>query len=151
MVWGFVLLVAAAYLIGRFGLAVGPMVEVRYHASHLTWPAQAVSDVATIMFLVALVQLALLLRHIGHGELFGARVTGSLRRFAFWLFLSALVSIVGPTLVELATVDHRSGGAIHITADLRDLFYLVASLVLFLVARVIEEAAGIDAELREIV
>lgn len=149
-VWCFILLVAVAYGFARLGIDAGPTVEVHDRTGGLGSAARLVTDLSTLLFLGALMHLAGVLRHIAAGEMFGPAVTGSLRRFALWLFLSAIVSIAGPTLVDLFIV-HPQGGAVRIVADLRDLFFLVTGLVLFLVARVLEAAAAVDAELREIV
>lgn len=151
VVWAFIILVAAAYLTGRLGLSLGPAVEVHDRRESLGSGVRLVGDLSTAMFLFAMMQLANLLRRIALGEMFGPPVTRPLRRFAFWLLLSAVVSIVGPTVVGLLYASQDSASKVLIVADLRDLFFLVTGLVLFLVARVLETAAAIDAELREIV
>lgn len=151
VVWAFILVAAGAYLVGRLGLNLGSTVEVHDRRADLGMGVRLAGDLATAMFLFAMMQLAGLLRRISLGEMFGPAVTRPLRRFAFWLLLSALVSIFGPAIVGLIGSATGHADRIQLVADLRDLFFLVTGLVLFLVARVLENAADIDAELREIV
>lgn len=145
-------ILVAAFIVSRVGLDLGSSVSVvrRSHFSGQTI-ASVVPDLSALFFAVALVQLIRLLGRLGSGELFAPGVTGAFRSFAFWLMLSAIVAIAGPPLAGAVATLSESQHRIAILIDLRDIMFLIAGLVLFLVARMLDEAARLDAELREIV
>lgn len=145
-------LVLVAYVVVRTHWDVGPYFEVREHRGTVGGTtARLASDIAVGLLLFALFHLSRLLGHIRDGDLFSASVIRSLRRFAQWLFAASLLSIAGPTLAQLVDLSGGAHGRLALMADIRDLMFLIASLVLLLVSRVLETAASIDAELREIV
>ena len=142
-------LMAGAFVVARFGLDLGPGLEVA-RRDHGTDPRAAVAaDVAILLFLVALAQLIRLLGRLGAGELFAPAVTGAFRTFAFWLLLSAAAAIAGPLLVGAAGAGEAQ--RIELPISVRDVMFLIAGIVMFLIARMLDEAARIAAELDEIV
>ena len=145
------LLLVGAFAAYRLGLDLGPSVEVRGKSAeapdHAAWGA----DLAALLFAIALVQLIRLLGRLGMGEMFAPSVTGAVRSFAFWLMLSAIVAIVAPPLIGLIGGLGGSAHRIEIRLDLRDVMFVIAALVLFLLARMLDEAARLDRELKEFV
>ena len=101
------------------------------------------------LFAIALWRLSAMLGLLASGERFTAPVAAAFRSFALWLLLAALAQILVPLVVAVA--GGGSGGRVAMVFDLREAFAVIAALVLFLVARMLEEAARIDLELREIV
>ena len=146
-----VVVIVSAFLIARFGLDLGPQLTVvrPTHASDLA--GSLISDLAVVLFLVSLVQLIRLLGRLSSGEMFAPSVTGAFRAFAFWLLLSAIVAIVGPPVAGAVSAAMGRGHAIEVPIRMRDIMFLVAGMVMFLVARMFDEAARIEAELEEIV
>ena len=146
------LLLVSAFAVSRLGIDLGQSVEVvrRSHVSSLSLPGAA-ADLSVLLFAIALVQLIRLLGRLESGEMFAAPVTGAFRSFAFWLMLSAIVAIAGPPLTALLA---PRGGDVHrleVPIDLHNVMFLITGLVLFLVARMLDEATRVDTELKEIV
>lgn len=152
VVIAFLLVLIAAFIVSRVGLDLGSAISV-VRRTHLSGQSVAslVPDLSALFFAVALFQLIRLLGRLGSGELFAPGVTGAFRSFAFWLMLSAIVAIAGPPIAGLIAIPAGGGHRVAILIDLRDIMFLIAGLVLFLVARMLDEAARLDAELREIV
>jgi hypothetical protein len=143
---------AAAFAINRLGIDLGPWLQIRRHGvGAQTAAPEWVVDLSMLFFLIALVQLARLLGRLRRGEVFTAGVTAAFRAFAAWLLASAVVAVAAP-LATAATATLAAGSArIPMLIDIRQLSYVIAALVLFLIARMLDEAARIEAELREIV
>lgn len=146
-----VLLIAAA-AVSRFNLDLGPWIAVVRRSQPAEYSlAGAVGDLGVLFFAIALVQLIRLLGRLSSGDLFAPAVTSAFRSFAFWLMLSAIIAMAGPPLAGLATALGGGGHRIEFRIDLRDVMFVIAGLVLFLVARMLDEAARLDRELKEIV
>lgn len=145
-------LIVIAFVISRLGLYLGPQVMVvRQGHGADSLVANLATDAGVLLFAVSLAQLIRLLGRLGSGELFGPAVTGAFRTFAFWLLLSAAVAIGGPLLAGLAGALSDASHRAEFRISIRDVMFLVASLVIFLVARMFDEAARIESELEEIV
>jgi len=147
IVWACILLV---YIAGRFGLGVG-LLRVQSHAAAGDTPSvMAVADATMVLLTIALWQLSRMLAAIAAGDLFSARVVGAFRSFALWLLIVALVWIAIPIALTLLA---GPGPQRHLEfkLQLRDLMTIGITLILFLVARVLERARTIDEEMREIV
>ncbi len=147
VVWAVILL---GYVAGRFGVDSGAF---QVHAR--TDGAEAgtlllVADISAVLITGALFQLGRMLSAISAGELFTARVTASFRAFALWLLLVALAWILVPTAATLMS-GPGDDNALHFSLQLRDLLTLGIALILFLVARLLEQAQLIEHENREIV
>jgi hypothetical protein len=135
-------LIVVLYLLARFLPEVGPF-RVESHA-------RLGGTLALLLLVVALVRLAQMLGAVSEGPLFGPRVTQAFRSFAFWLFLSTLVDVLAAPAAALAQAVGGDGhAALHF--ELRGLLMLVGALFLFLVARLLEQARAIEAELEGIV
>lgn len=146
------LLLVAAFAVSRIGIDLGPSIEVvsRAHAGGFSLPGLA-ADLSVLLFAIALVQLIRLLGRLGMGELFAPAVTAAFRAFAFWLMLSAVVAIAGPPLAAIASTIGSRVHHVEVPIDLRNVMFLITGLVMFLVARMLDEAARLDSELKEIV
>jgi hypothetical protein len=150
-VWIFWGCIIAAYLAGRFGLSLRGAVEVQARSSAAeSGTPMLVADITILLLSVALFQLSRMLGAIAEGDLFSARVVGAFRAFAFWLLLVAVVWIIAPIASVLLTGpdDLRR---LEFKLELRDVLTIGVSLILFLVARLLERARAIDEEMREIV
>jgi hypothetical protein len=112
------------YLAARFDLRLGGVhVEYRTHAARL-------------------IQL---------GELFSVEVVRRFRGFAFWLLLMALFGFFAPIVFALAQGAPSELHPVAFLLDLREALTLGITLLLFLLARLLERAREIEAEMREIV
>lgn len=144
-------LVGAAYAVARLGIDLGPGVTVESRpALSGAMLSLLPGDIAVVLFAFALWRLAQMLGLLANGQRFTRPVAAGFRSFAFWLLVAALAQIAVPLIgaVITATSGH---GRIALAFDLRDVFFVIAALVLFLVARMLEDAAAMDAELKEIV
>ena len=150
-VWIFWSCIIAVYIAGRLGLSLNGVVEVRAHASTAGASTPIiVADVTILLLSIALYHLTRMLGAVAEGDLFSARVVGAFRAFAFWLLLVAMVWVAAPIVAVLLTgpdETHR----LAFKLQLRDILTIGISLILFLVARLLERARTIDEEMREIV
>jgi hypothetical protein len=110
-----------------------------------------VGDGTVLLLLVALFRLTQMLRLIQMGEMFSVEVIGRFRSFAFWLLLLALYGLVAPTLLALAEGAATGTHRLAFVLDFRQLLTLGITVLLFLLARLLERAREIEAEMREIV
>lgn len=138
------------YLIGRLGISVaGTHVEYRAHDLQGAAPAVA-ADLTVALLLVALIRLMQMLTLIGRGEMFTAAVVSRFRGFAFWLLMMALCSFLGPMVAQVLT--HGPGRhRLVIALELNDVLMVGITLLLFILARMLERARALDEEMREIV
>ena len=104
-----------------------------------------------LLIFVALYQLTAMLRRIACGELFTAGVIGRFRAFALWLLLSALFGLLAPIGLQLLGLVPGTGNQIRVAIDFREVIVVGVTLVLFLLARLLERARGLDEEVREFV
>jgi hypothetical protein len=145
--WGCII---AIYVAGRFGVDLGFLkVQAEAHPE-VPAPLRAVADVTLVLVSIALWQLSRMLGAIAAGDLFSARVIGAFRAFALWLLIVAIVWIVAPIVVAVISGPDAEH-AYAFKLQLRDLLTIGITLILFLVARLLERARAIDEEMREIV
>ena len=143
-------IMAALYIAGRFGLQVGPArVEYRTHGPDLPL-ARIFADILLALLLAALFRLTQMLGRIANGELFSAAVIGHFRSFAFWLLVMALVGLFGPVLVGLADAP-PAPARFHFAIKYDGIITVCVTLVLFLLARLLERARRLEEENREFV
>jgi len=148
-VFAAMVVIVLLYAAARFDLQLwGAHVEYRPHGGSPE-AAGVIADVTSILLLVALFRLTQMLSRIAAGEMFSSGVVGSFRGFAFWLFVMALFALVAPTAAGL--LRPHGGGQIEILIDFRQVLTLGVTLVLFLVARLLERARRLDEEMREFV
>jgi len=141
---------AALYLAARLGLSLGSAhVEYRIHGGDFPY-ARLIGDVTTLFVLVALFRLTQMLGRIAAGETFSSGVVARFRSFSFWLLMVALLGVLAPLALQAfqaTTPVHR----VEVAIDFREVLIVGATLVLFLVARLLERARALDEEVREFV
>jgi hypothetical protein len=141
---------AAIYAVGRLGLGIPGIIVV--HQAHGVGGVAAglAADLTVFLLLVALVRLVQMLTLVGKGELFTPAVVRRFRAFAFWLLLMALCSLLAPTV--LPALGQGSGPhRVLLALQLNDLIMVGVTLLLFLLAHLLERARAIDEEMREFV
>lgn len=141
-------LLGLLYLAARLQLG-GDRLQVERSAAAMSELAPFAGDVLVLLLAAALIPLLRMLRAVEQGEIFSVQVVGLFRSFAMWLLLVAVVSVAAPLL--LAVVDGAEDHRIALRLDVRDLLGLAVTLLLFLVARLLERTRMIEAEMREIV
>ena len=140
---GFALLLGALWL----GRADGP-VRVEVHSSGLWDDPRLAATLVFVLVELALWQLVKMLNALRVGETFSPRVVRHFRQFAFWLMILAIIGVAGPLIGSLLN-GHR--GSLALVLDLRHLVTLGITLLLFLLARLLERARSIEEEVREFV
>lgn len=132
-----------AWIGGPLGIA---QVEVRNHGGPID--SLMVGTASIILIEIALFRLTQMLGAIAQGDLFSSRVIRHFRGFAFWLLIVALVGVGLPLIGSLAgSGPHR----VALVLDLTKILAVGVTLLLFLLARLLERARQIDEEMREIV
>jgi len=139
------------YVAARSGLQIGQArVEYQRHSGD-SRAVGVIGDVLVVLLLVALYHLTAMLKRIGDGELFTAGVIGRFRAFALWLLLSALFGLLAPFGLQLLGPDSGGTHRFKLVLDYREIITVGLTLVLFLLARLLERARGLDEEVREFV
>lgn len=139
------------YLVARLDLELGSAdVEYRSRSGGMAVPSW-VADGSLLLLLIASFQLTRLLALIAGGESFSAAVVGRFRSFAFWLLVMALFGFAAPLVTELLRGRPDGAHRFALVIDLGDLLLLGITLLLFLLARLLEKAREIEAEMREFV
>jgi len=142
-----VLLYAAA----RLGLQLGHARVIYQEHGPGSPAADFINDLCVGLLIVALFRLTQMLKLIADGDFFGIDVIRRFRSFASWLLAMSLVELIGPWVA--AFLDKPSGRAavLRFTLDSRDVLFLGVTILLLLLARLLERARAIDEEMREIV
>ncbi|WP_309662656.1 DUF2975 domain-containing protein [Sphingomonas sp.] len=139
------------YVAARFDLQFGGAhIEYRLHEDS-PGVGRMVGIGTVSLLLVALLRLTQMLRLIQTGELFSVEVIRRFRSFAWWLLLLALFGLVAPTLLAFFNVAATGSHQLAFVLDFRQLLTLGITVLLFLLARLLERAREIEAEMREIV
>ena len=136
------------YLASRLGPSVGG-IHIVHRQSASSSPL--IGDVGIALLVVALVRLVQMLGAIAAGELFSATVVRRFRGFAFWLMLMALTGLLGPIVAEFVSRQDVPIGQVQIILDFRQILTVGVTLLLFLLARLLERARDYEAESREFV
>ncbi len=139
----FVLLCTAAH----FDLPAG-QAHVDYRVSGPPG-ARWIADVSVMLLLVALWRLTQMLGRISSGELFSSAVISRFKSFAFWLLLTALFGLLAPAMAQF--LQFPATEQLAFVIDFSKLVTVGVTLVLFLIARLLERARQIEQENREIV
>jgi hypothetical protein len=143
-------LMVALHMAGRFGWGLGPIhIEQRVHPEARPVAAE-IGDGTLLLFLIAMLQLSRMLGRIAWGELFSASVVRSFRAFALWLLLAALFRLLAP--IVAAFFDSFSNRShMVLILDFPQVLTVGTTLLLFLIARLLEHARRLDEEIREFV
>ena len=114
-------------------------------------PAQGAILLLAIGLLIglALLRLARMLSRVEQGAPFAGG--GDLRGFAFYLFLSVLAGILLPPLLQLAGIALSGGGTLTFSLEGGQLLMLLVTGLLFLVARLLDEAQRVADDASQIV
>jgi hypothetical protein len=125
---------------------VGLHLELRTHSNAVD--PRIAGTIATALIDLALFELTRMLGLVAAEQFFSIKVIQHFRGFAFWLLILAVIGLLAP-LVQL----RGDGGiAIHfITINLSQLVIFGVTLLLFLLARLLERAGEIEQENQEIV
>lgn len=143
-------LLAAVYLMARFGIGLpGLTIQSRSVAGSAT-PAW-VGDVTLVLLAASLWPLQALLRKVEAGDAFSVAMVRDFRAFAAWLLALSLFRVVAPTLLSQFQESAAQGLRVALMLDLRDLLLLMFTLILFLVARLLERARAAEESMAEIV
>lgn len=139
------------YGIARLGFQLGA-VRLDYHVKGPDLSStRFIGDIALGLLVIALFRLSQMLDQIASGELFSAAVIARFRGFAFWLLVMALFELAAPTVAHLLSLSRAGNHRIDIAVDFREILTVGVTLVLFLLARLLERARGLDEENREFV
>lgn len=147
-VWVVIVAAAALYLAARVGLSWG-----NFHVLTSGADGRALTlsrDLSAALTIAALWQLTRMLALVEQGERFSPPVTRSFRWFAMLLLAAATVTVVAPPVAVLLApipASHR----IELPLNFRDIWTMVITGVLFLVAQLLDEAQRIESDLSEIV
>ena len=143
-------LILVPIVCGRLGLRpAGTHVFVQSRAEQGIGPLQ-VSDGTLLLLGIALFELTEALRSVASGGLFSAEVVRRFSLFALWLLIMALFSYLAPVLAHLL-VGRTGEHHVLIVLDIPNLLLIAITLLLFLLARLLERARIIEDEMREIV
>jgi hypothetical protein len=113
-------------------------------------PAAAVLAATALLLAVALSRLAAMLRKVEDGRPF--ETAAGLRGFALYLFLAVLASILLPPLIQLALSAAGAGPrSASLSVGGGELLMMLVTGLLFLVARLLDEAQRVDEDARQIV
>ena len=149
--WAVVTLIAvmlALYAAARFELRLGDL-HIAYGQHGPAERSRLVSDMGMVLLVIALARLTQMLAAIAGGELFSSPVIRLFRSFAFWLLLKALAGLVVQIIAEL--LAHDAASPFRLIIDFRQVLTVGVTLLLFLLARLLERARGLDEEVREFV
>jgi len=146
-----IVLMVLLYGTARLGLKLG-IARIDYH---LKGPdlrsTQFIGDATVGLLIIAPFRLSQMLEQIASGALFSAAVVARFRSFAFWLLLMALFELFAPIALHILSLGGPGSHRIEIAVDFSDVLTVGVTLVLFLLARLLERARGIDEENREFV
>ena len=112
-------------------------------------PAALVQLASGGLLAIALLRLASMLGQVEAGRPFAT--ARPLRGFAFFLFLSVLASILLPPLIQLALAATAGSGRATFSLAGEDVLMLFVTGLLFLVARLLDEAQRVADDASQIV
>lgn len=144
----FVLMAGLAAAIALQWLGPAARVRVEMHAQTPGLDPRIAGSITIALLELALFELTRMLGVVVSGEYFSYRAVAHFRGFAGWLLFLAVLGLVAPML----NVNRDGGVDVHfIVINLGTLMIFGVTLVLFLLARLLERAGEIEQENREIV
>jgi len=148
-VFAAMIVILLIYVAARLNLQLAQAhVEYRLHEAPF---GQWIALGSVALLLIALFRLSQMLGRLGRGELFSGAVIGRFRSFAWWLLVMALFELVAPITAGLLYASRTFPHFLRMTVDLRDVLTVGITLLLFLLARLLERARAIESEMREFV
>jgi hypothetical protein len=143
-------LLAALYLLARFGIGLSGVTVVSRSAAGGTAPVW-LGDVTLLLLVASMWPLQRMLRKIEAGDAFSVAMVRDFRAFAAWLLALSLFRTVAPGLFAVLAAPAVDDVRVALTVDVRDLLLLMFTLILFLVARLLERARLAEEAMAEIV
>ena len=142
-------ILAVVYVAARLKLGAG---SIRFE-THVGGSSNQMllGDLSMILLSVALLRLVQMLSAISASLYFSVPAVRAFRSFALWLFLVALLWIGGPIASELVREDGGAQRSYAFRVDVSDLLTVAITLILLLVARLLERARLIEEDMREII
>jgi len=116
----------------------------------LSWAAGTAVAIALLLG-AAMFELARMLARVGRERVFPPDATRHFRRFALFFLLATLVRAVMPALAMGVQSVRDGSGALRMTFDGGDAVTLLVAALLWLVARLFDEAARLEDDSRSIV
>ena len=151
LVFAAMALLLGVYVAARLRLQI-PGVHVEYLVHGMDSAAsELIGDISMVLLLIALLVLTEMLRRIARGELFTSGVVRCFRGFALWLFVLALFQLLGPAALHFAEIGPTGHHEIRLAIDMRNILTVGITLLLFLLARLLDRAQQLEEEMREIV
>jgi hypothetical protein len=143
-------LMILVYVAARFDLRLGQLRFEDRHGAGTPY-GSLIAAGSMVLLLIALFRLTQMLNRIAAGELFSAAVIRHFRGFALWLLLMALFELIAPLAAGVLGATHSYPHHVRLALDLRDLLTVGTTLLLFLLASLLERARRLDEEMREFV
>jgi hypothetical protein len=143
-------LIVGLVVCGHLGVRVGNapvLLESRSAGDGLL----GVSDGTLLLLGVAIYWLSEALRAVAAAQLFSRDVVRRFRLFALWMLIMALFSTIMPMVLGAVGPGSYGRHRIAIVIDVRDLLLVGLTLLLLLIARMLERARAIEDEMSEIV
>jgi len=116
----------------------------------LAWAAFTAGAIALLLG-AAMLELARMLARVGRERVFPPDATRHFRRFALFFLLASVVRAVLPALAMAVQSVRDGSGALRMTFDGGDLVTLLVAALLWLVARLFDEAARLEDDSRSMV
>jgi hypothetical protein len=153
IVVGIMLFGVFAVLTGRTDPSLPLSFALGVTNTYYRWAGLIVVLLTGAPFAYGLWRLSLMLKSAETGQVFSVEAASHLRSFALWVFVAAMASILLPMLVNIAfgLMAGLPNERLRVDFDGSDLFVLLISGLLFLVARLIEAAHAIAEDNRQIV
>ena len=139
------------YVAARLGLQFGHARIIYQEHGPGTLASHLINDACVALLIIALLRLTQVLKRVSEGDYFGIEVIRRFRSFAWWLLMMSLLEMVGPWIVPLFDRPVSGPRVISFALDSRDVLFLGLTILLFLLARLLEKARAIDEEMRGIV
>lgn len=153
-------LVGAMILLGSFAVLSGwtePNLAISVSLDdadpRMRWASLVSILISGLPFLYALWHLSRMLACAEREDTFSAASVAHLRGFALWVFVATMGAIVLSPLVHTAAglLAGLPVNRLRVDLDIRDVFALLVSGLLFFVARLLETARRLSDDLKQIV
>ena len=138
-------------LCGHFGVRIGSAPVLLQSRSIPLLGTFGIADIVLMLIGIAIYWLSEGLGAVAAGALFSRAVVRPFRLFALWMLIAALFNTLAPMVLAASGIS--TGGRHHILliVDVRDLLLVGLTLLLLLIARLLERARAIQDEMSEIV
>ncbi len=144
-------LVLGLVLCGHFGVRIGSAPVLLQSRSESLAGTFGIADIVLVLIGVAVFWLSEGLRAVAGGGLFSGVVVRRFRLFALWMLMAALFNTFAPMVLAAVGPGTTGHHRIMILVDVRDLLLIGLTLLVLLIARMLERARAIEDEMSEIV